>query len=152
MRNWTVGWVKERSKTQALKSQMRWLKYFNLVRLKIFQNRFNPYDNGRWNSWYVIPGATCDLHQMDWERNIIGSRKTRSFETCGKMHRTDTIVEVIKEILLQMNLKITNARGQCYDGAAQIKALISKCLYTHCYGHAINLSVKDACAKISCTL
>ena len=60
-----------------------------------------------------------------------------------------------------MNLKLDNARGQCYDGAAvisgekagvatQIKAINSKCLYTHCYGHALNLSVKDACTKIQC--
>ena len=60
-----------------------------------------------------------------------------------------------------MNLKLDNARGQCYDGAkvisgekagvaTQIKAINSKCLYTHCYGHALNLSVKDACTKIQC--
>ena len=60
-----------------------------------------------------------------------------------------------------MNLKLENARGQCYDGAAvmagekagvaaQIKKLNSKCLYTHCYGHALNLSVKDACTKVKC--
>ena len=47
-----------------------------------------------------------------------------------------------------MNLKIENACGQCYDEAAamagtktgiatQIKAISSKCLYTHCYGHAL---------------
>lgn len=60
-----------------------------------------------------------------------------------------------------MNLKITNARVLCYDDAAvmsgqkagvatQIKALNSKWLYTHCYGHALNLSVKDACTKVNC--
>ena len=60
-----------------------------------------------------------------------------------------------------MNLKLDNARGQCYDGAAvisgkkagvatQIKAINSKCLYIHCYGHALNLSVKYACTKIQC--
>ena len=58
-----------------------------------------------------------------------------------------------------MNLKLDNARGQCCDGAAvisgekagvaiQIKAINSKCMYTHCYCHALNLSVKDACTKI----
>ena len=60
-----------------------------------------------------------------------------------------------------MNLKLGKARGQSYDGAAvilgkkagvatQIKAINSKCLYTHCYGNALNLSVKDACTKIQC--
>ena len=59
----------------------------------------------------------------------------------------DDIVLIIKDVLLRMNLKIQNAHGQCYDGAAtmtgkrkrvatQIKAINGKCLYTHCYGHA----------------
>ena len=60
-----------------------------------------------------------------------------------------------------MNQKLDNARGHCYDGAAvisggkagvatQIKAINSKCLHTHCYGHALNLSVKHACTKSQC--
>ena len=60
-----------------------------------------------------------------------------------------------------MNLRIENARGQCYDGASvmagaksgvasRIKSLNRKCLYTHCYGHALNLCVKDACNKVTC--
>ena len=51
----------------------------------------------------------------------------------------DNIVFIIKDVLLRMNLKIQNARGQCYDGAAtmagkrkgvatQIKAINGKCL------------------------
>ena len=51
-----------------------------------------------------------------------------------------------------MNSRIQDARGQCYDGAAamagaktgvatQIKAINGKCLYTHCYGHALNLAI-----------
>ena len=60
-----------------------------------------------------------------------------------------------------MHLRIENARGQCYDGASaiagekigvarQIKALNSKCLYTHCYGHALNLAVADAIKSVKC--
>ena len=56
----------------------------------------------------------------------------------------DHIVAVLKNCLISMHLRIENARGQCYDGAStmagektgvatQIKALNSKCLYTHCY-------------------
>ena len=54
-----------------------------------------------------------------------------------------------------------NARGQCYDGAAtmsgaktgvatQLKEINKKMLFTHCYGHALNLAIKDACTKITC--
>ena len=54
----------------------------------------------------------------------------------------DTVVVCIKDVLLCMNLRIQDARGQCYDGcstmtgikigvAAQIKKLNEKCLLTH---------------------
>ena len=53
-----------------------------------------------------------------------------------------------------MNLNIQNAHGQCYDGAAtmatQIKSVNGKCLYTHCYGHALNLAVADAIKSVKC--
>ena len=73
----------------------------------------------------------------------------------------DDIVFIIKDVLLRMNPKIQNARGQCYDGAAtmagkkkgvatQIKAINRKCLYTHCYGHALNLAVADAVKSVKC--
>ena len=55
-----------------------------------------------------------------------------------------------------------NAQGECYDAASgmlmagaksgvtsRIKALNRKCLYTHGYGHALNLFIKDACNKLS---
>ena len=66
-----------------------------------------------------------------------------------------TITDTIKSILVEMNLDIMNARGQCYDGASTmrghrtgvvpaIKSINGKCLYTHCYDHALNLAVSDA--------
>ena len=53
-----------------------------------------------------------------------------------------------------MNLKIENARGECYvrdsvmagtkSGVAiELKLLNGKCLFTHCYGYALNLPVGD---------
>ena len=63
--------------------------------------------------------------------------------------------------LISMHLRIENVRGQCYNGkftiaggkigvATQIKALNSKCLYTQCYGHALNLAVADAAKLLKC--
>ena len=51
-------------------------------------------------------------------------------------------------------MKIENAQGQCYDRApamagskssvvTQLKLLSGKCLFTHCYGHALYLAVGD---------
>ena len=76
-----------------------------------------------------------------------------------KSTKADEIVAVIKDVLLRFSLPIDNARGQCYDGAStmagvrsgvatQIKSINGKCLYTHCYGHALNLAVGDVIKKV----
>ena len=64
----------------------------------------------------------------------------------------EVIVTIIKDILLRMGLLI----GLCsYDGAStmagsksgvakKIMDLEPKALYTHCYGHALNLAVQDS--------
>ena len=73
----------------------------------------------------------------------------------------DQVVAVLKNTLLRMNVNIQRARGQCYDGAAtmagektgvatQIKNINETCLYTHCYGHALNLAVADAIKSVKC--
>ena len=73
----------------------------------------------------------------------------------------DSIVQVLKDVLLRMNLDVKDSHGQCYDGAATISGKASgvaaqfkleneKTLYTHCYGHALNLAIKDACEKVDC--
>lgn len=67
----------------------------------------------------------------------------------------------LQDVLTSLSLNIQDARGQCYDGAAtmagqksgvasQIKQKNSKCLYTHCYGHALNLAVGDYVKSLKC--
>lgn len=67
----------------------------------------------------------------------------------------DSIVFTIKDILLRLNLRIDHCRGQCYDGASAMSGVRSgvstqiagsepRALYTHCYGHALNLATQDA--------
>ena len=67
---------------------------------------------------------------------------------------SDRITTVLKDILLRMNLNLSNCRGQCYDGAsnmsgrrsgvaAQLSAEEPRAIYTHCYGHALNLAAGD---------
>ena len=66
----------------------------------------------------------------------------------------DTLVAVIRDVLIRMNLSINNCRGQCYDGASnmigaksgvatQIKKDEPRAILTHCYGHALQLAVGD---------
>ena len=70
----------------------------------------------------------------------------------------NTLVATIKDCLLRMNLNINRCRGQCYDGAAamagsrsgvstQILSEEPRALFTHCYGHSLNLAVCDYIKK-----
>ena len=65
-----------------------------------------------------------------------------------------TLTTAIKDVLIRMNLPFEKLRGQCYDGASAMRS--SKCgvakricdlepraVYTHCYGHALNLAAGD---------
>ena len=73
---------------------------------------------------------------------------------------SDTLVKVIKDVLLRFNLPINQCRGQCYDGAAnmagsrngvatQISRMEERAVFTHCYGHALNLAVADVLKECS---
>ena len=65
-----------------------------------------------------------------------------------------TLVAVIRDFFLRMNISLHKLRGQCYDGAAamaglrpgvgkQIEDLEPRAVYTHCYGHSLNLACGD---------
>ena len=73
----------------------------------------------------------------------------------------DTIVAVLKDTLLRLNLQLSRCRGQCYDGGSNVagskngvKAQILKeeprALFTHCYRYALSLSVADTVRMIKC--
>ena len=68
------------------------------------------------------------------------------------------IYSTIKDVLLRLNLPISKVRGQCYDGAAtmtgcksgvatRINADEPRAIFTHCYGHPLNLACCDAIKK-----
>ena len=70
---------------------------------------------------------------------------------------SEALVCLIKDVLMRMNLKLKHCRGQCYDGASAMsgakkgvaKRLLEEepcAVFTHCYGHALNLVVSD-CVK-----
>ena len=71
---------------------------------------------------------------------------------------SSSIVEVLKDTILRLNLAISSCRGQCYDGAAnmagirngvaaQMPAEEPRAMYTHCYGHVLNLAASDTVKK-----
>ena len=67
---------------------------------------------------------------------------------------SDSLCALIKDVLLRFNLTLENCRGQCYDGASNMKGRLSgvstqilreepSAIYTHCYGHSLNLACQD---------
>ena len=67
----------------------------------------------------------------------------------------ETLAAVAKDTFTRLNLSFSKLRGQCYDGASAMKGIRSglvpriqeiesRAVYTHCYGHSINLAVNDA--------
>jgi len=75
------------------------------------------------------------------------------------LYQTDSIavaslLKIIEDTLLRLNLKFEMCCGQCYDGASVMSGIkngVAKrisdkepcAVFTHCYGHALNLSVGD---------
>ena len=73
---------------------------------------------------------------------------------------SETLENAILDILLRLNIDIHKLRGQCYDGASvmsgtktgvctRILEKESRALYTHCYGHVLNLAANDTMKQIS---
>ena len=69
-----------------------------------------------------------------------------------------TLTSMIKDSLVRFNLSLSKARGQCYDGASNMSGRHSgvakkiqdeepRALFTHCYGHSLNLAASDTVKK-----
>ncbi len=67
---------------------------------------------------------------------------------------SEKIYKVITDVMLRLNLCMSKIRGQCYDGAsvmtgvksgvvAKLNAAEPRAVFTHCYGHALNLACAD---------
>lgn len=72
--------------------------------------------------------------------------------------KSDSIVHVVKDAFLHLNLPFSNCQGQYYDGAAimagaQNGTATQMCeeepcaRFSHCYGHALNLAARDTVKK-----
>lgn len=71
-----------------------------------------------------------------------------------------SLVAVVKDTLLRLNLSLDRARGQCYDGASNMSGCRSGvakqimqeqplAFFTHCYGHSLNLAISDTIKQSS---
>ena len=98
------------------------------------------------NEQVLIVLRWVDQH-LDIHEDFVGLYATDSIAA-------DSLVSIVNDVLLRMNLQLNNCRGQCYDGAANMKGSRSglatqimkeesRAVYTHCYGHALNLACQD---------
>lgn len=79
------------------------------------------------------------------------------FET--ELTNSMALFTLITSTLKQFGLPITDCRGQCYDGAANVSGHITglqkriidiehRDLYVHCVAHTLNLVVQDGMLKV----
>ena len=65
-----------------------------------------------------------------------------------------SIVDAIEDAFLRFQIPFTKLRGQSYDAGARagvavkIQELEPRAVFTHCYGHALNLAVNDTITKV----
>ena len=106
------------------------------------------------NEQLVVCFRHVDHDNMDVHEEFIGLYQCASITA-------DAIVAVLKDTLLRLNLRLSRCRGQCYDGGSNmagskngVKAQIlrdePRALFTHCYGHALSLSIADTVRVVKC--
>lgn len=70
-----------------------------------------------------------------------------------------TLSSIIQDLFIRLNISLNKLRGQCYDGASsmagsrsgvakRITELEHRALFTHCYGHALNLAACDTIKRM----
>lgn len=91
---------------------------------------------------------------ISWVDNNLDSNKDLIALDSLDIANPDTIVAVIKDVILWINFNSRNYRGQCYDGCStmkgekigvtkQIKSKESKALLTHCFTLLLNSAVDN---------
>lgn len=98
---------------------------------------------------FVLRWVDDDLEPYE---EFLGINQTASIDA-------NALVALVKDILIRFNIDMKSCRGQCYDGATsmagvyagvvkQILAVEPRALYTHCYGHSLNLACRDTIQEI----
>ena len=122
--------------------------------LRILRNIVGCIQNGVWYS--IMTDEVTDSSNKEqliiclrWVDNHLNPHE----DFTGLYSVDQTLAHVIKDTLIRLNLKL-NCRSKCYDGAAnmsgirsgvatQISAMESRALFTHCYGHSLDLAACD---------
>jgi hypothetical protein len=93
---------------------------------------------------YVCAGETVET--------FVGFSTTASTEG-------EVLFELVKKAILNLELKLEDIVGECFDGAANMSGVhkglatrMKECsplvVYVHCYGHLLNLALQDSMTSI----
>ncbi|XP_062517927.1 zinc finger MYM-type protein 1-like [Corticium candelabrum] len=87
------------------------------------------------------------LEDLQMDEEFIGLYQTSTTDAA-------TLAALIKDVFLRLNVSMKKLRGQCFDGASamsgyktgvakRINDIEPRAVFTHCYGHALNLAAND---------
>ncbi len=155
------AWLKRKSDkytSHDIQNEMLGVMALNLLR--------NIADNVRTSKFTIMIDETTDVsttEQVVIVLRWVGSDLDVHEDFIG-LHSTDSIasnslVSIIRDVLLRLNLNIENCLGQCYDGAANMRGcrngvakqtadMEPRTIFLHCYGHALNLACQDTIRSI----
>ena len=131
-------------------------KIIAMMALRILRQIGDCIQNGVWYS--IMADEVTDSSNKEqliiclrWVDNHLNPHEEFIGSNCVDRIDAATLVHVIKETLIRLNLKLEDCRGQCYDGAANMCGIRSgvasseesRALFTHCYGHSLDLAACD---------
>ena len=72
---------------------------------------------------------------------------------------SETLYQLVKEVMNKLQLELQNIVGECFDGASNmsgvnkgLSARMKECsplaIYVHCYGHLLNLALQDTMTTV----
>ncbi|XP_060861856.1 zinc finger MYM-type protein 1-like [Metopolophium dirhodum] len=95
---------------------------------------------------------TVDKESFEIEEYFIGFYETPKTDS-------NTLLNILKDILCRLELNIHNVRGQCFDGASNVsgihkglqartKEIEPRALFVHCQAHSLNLVTQDSMRNV----
>lgn len=95
---------------------------------------------------------TVDKESFEIEEYFIGFYETPKTDS-------NTLFNILKDILCRLELNIHNIRGQCFDGASNVsgvhkglqartKEIEPRALFVHCQAHSLNLVTQDSMRNV----
>jgi hypothetical protein len=152
----------------ALKHWISEKKYFSpdilneqasIVGKRILRDLAGDIRNAQWFS--LIADETSDIasqEQFSISIRWVGEDFVVNEDLVGMVAVPDTTGEtlfnVIKDVLIRLNLPIRNCRGRAYDGASNMQGSIKgvatriqeeepSAIHVHCLAHSLNLALQD---------